>query len=129
METRGFDRRKLLASAAALAGGTVAINLGETGCSNTAHAGSTAGTSIVASDRNAIVETTAGKVRGFTKDGIHTFKGIPYAAGTAGPARFLPPAKPQPWTGIRSSMWYGPTCPQSPRTGWQNDENAFLFQW
>ena len=26
-------------------------------------------------------------------------------------------------------MWYGPTCPQVPRTGWANDENAFLFQW
>ena len=26
-------------------------------------------------------------------------------------------------------MWYGPTCPQVPRTGWLNDENAFLFQW
>ena len=26
-------------------------------------------------------------------------------------------------------MYYGPTCPQAPRTGWLNDENAFLFQW
>jgi para-nitrobenzyl esterase len=26
-------------------------------------------------------------------------------------------------------MWYGPTCPQAPRTGWHSDENAFLFQW
>ena len=42
---------------------------------------------------------------------------------------FLPPTRPQPWTGIRSTMWYGPTCPQGPRTGWLNDENAFLFQW
>ena len=41
----------------------------------------------------------------------------------------MPPAKPQPWTGVRSSKYYGPTCPQAPRTGWQSDEGAFLFQW
>jgi para-nitrobenzyl esterase len=124
-----FDRRKLFTGAAALAGGAVAVNLAGTGCSSTAEAGSTTGTILVAGDHNAVVDTTAGKVRGFTRNGIQTFKGIPYAASTAGPARFLPPSKPQSWTGIRSSMYYGPTCPQGPRLGWANDENAFLFQW
>jgi len=128
---RRFDRRKFFTGAAALAGGTAALNLAGTGCSSrTAEAGGeTGGTVILASDHNAIVETTAGRVRGFTRNGIQTFKGIPYAASTAGPGRFLPPAKPQPWAGIRSAMWYGPTCPQGPRAGWLNDENAFLFQW
>ncbi|HEX5228609.1 MAG TPA: carboxylesterase family protein [Bryobacteraceae bacterium] len=92
----------------------------------------TAGSSrdpIVASDSNAIVETTGGKVRGYTDGGICTFKGIPYAATTAGGARFLPPSKLSPWTGVRSSMQYGLVCPQAVRTGWSNDENAFLFEW
>jgi para-nitrobenzyl esterase len=128
--TNGFDRRRLLTGAAALAGGTAVLSLAGTGCSSsTAEAGGEAGTVITASDHGAVVETTAGKVRGFTRNGIQTYKGIPYAASTAGPGRFLAPSKPQSWTGIRSTMWYGPTCPQAPRTGWLNDENAFLFQW
>jgi para-nitrobenzyl esterase len=126
--TKGFDRRRLLKGATALAGGGMALTLAETGHSAAAPGGEP-GTLIAASDRNAVVETTAGKVRGFTRNGIQTFKGIPYAASTAGAGRFLAPAKPQPWTGIRSSMYYGPTCPQGPRLGWANDENAFLFQW
>ncbi|HKX26579.1 MAG TPA: carboxylesterase family protein, partial [Blastocatellia bacterium] len=85
--------------------------------------------SIVASDSKSIVETTAGKVRGFTRNGIYTFKGIPYAGTTAGSARFLPPTKPTPWTGLRSSMYFGWVCPQGPRGGWANDETAFMFEW
>jgi para-nitrobenzyl esterase len=123
-----FDRRRLFTGAAALAGGAAA--LAGAGCSSkSAEASAPAGAIIVASDRNAVVDTTSGKVRGFTRNGIQTFKGIPYAADAGGARRFLAPAKPEPWTGVRSAMWYGPTCPQAPRTGWHSDENAFLFQW
>src|SRR5436309_1315725 len=132
-KTNKFGRRTLFKRGAALAGGVVASGFVDTGCSSESAARTTTNNSspslIVASDRNAVVETTAGKVRGFTRNGIHTFKGIPYGANTAERGRFLPPRKPEPWTGIRSSMYYGPTCPQAPRMGWLNDENAFLFQW
>jgi para-nitrobenzyl esterase len=84
---------------------------------------------VLASDYNAVVETTAGKIRGFSRSGIHTFKGVPYAGPTAGSARFMPPAKPVPWTGVRSSMAYGFVCPQEPRRGWARDELAWLFDW
>ena len=84
---------------------------------------------IVASDSMGIADTTSGKVRGYTRNGVYTFKGIPYAAPTGGSARFMPPAKPKPWTGLRSSMYYGQVCPQGPRGGWAVDENAFMFEW
>ena len=84
---------------------------------------------IVASSETAVVETTAGKVRGYIHNGTYTFKGIPYGAPTGGKARFLPPAKPAAWTGIRSSMQFGWVCPQVPRQGWADDENAWMFSW
>jgi len=59
-----------------------------------------------------VVETSAGKVRGVGGDGVVTFKGVPYGASTAGSARFLPPAKPKPWDGIRETSAYGLRAPQ-----------------
>jgi len=125
-----INRRNLFSGAAALAGGALGLSLTQSACSPAKSvAAETATSGIIASDHNAVVETTAGKVRGFTRNQIHTFKGIPYAASTEGAGRFLPPEKPKAWTGVRSAMWYGPTCPQAARTGWLNDEAAFLFQW
>jgi len=91
---------------------------------------------IVATSNNAIAETTAGKIRGFSRDGIFAFKGIPYADDTAGKNRFMAPVKPTPWTGVRSAMALGSACPQAynatfegRRGGWNNDEEAFMFEW
>ncbi len=59
-----------------------------------------------------IVETTSGKVCGTFERHVHTFKGVPYGASTAGKRRFLPPVPPQPWPGIRYTTDYGPVAPQ-----------------
>lgn len=61
-----------------------------------------------------IAETAGGKVRGARVDGATVFRGIPYGAPADGPARFLPPAPPQAWAGVRDSTATGPRCVQGP---------------
>jgi para-nitrobenzyl esterase len=61
-----------------------------------------------------VVQTTSGKIRGSLQDKINAFRGVPYGAPTAGAARFLPPAKPQPWTGVRDTLELGRQAPQVP---------------
>ncbi|THD72757.1 carboxylesterase/lipase family protein [Phenylobacterium sp.] len=87
------------------------------------------GTQLLSTPPSAIVETRSGKVRGCVRQGVYTFKGIPYGKTTAGAARFLPAEAPAPWKGVRPSLTYGPCCPQVARGGWQNDETAFIYDW
>lgn len=85
--------------------------------------------SILASSGQAVVETTAGKVRGYIHNKIYTYKGIPYGAPTHGPNRYMPPVKPAPWKGVKDTLVYGPVCPQKQNTDWFREELAFLYQW
>ena len=59
-----------------------------------------------------LVDTCRGKIRGTQSHGIHTFRGIPYAADTGGLNRFQPP-KPFFWAGVRDALTCGSRAPQN----------------
>ncbi|MCM6776406.1 carboxylesterase family protein [Nocardia sp. CDC159] len=61
-----------------------------------------------------IVSVTSGKVRGFVRDGVGVFLGIPYAAAPVGPARWELPRPAPEWDGVREANAHGPTCVQAP---------------
>jgi para-nitrobenzyl esterase len=63
---------------------------------------------------NTVVKTQSGEVRGSVTDGVHTFKGIPYAAPPFGANRLRPPQRVAPWSGVRDALAYGPKTPQQP---------------
>jgi para-nitrobenzyl esterase len=65
-------------------------------------------------DRDVVIQTTQGAVRGRMVDGVAAFKGIPYAAPPFGPLRFRPPQPHAPWAGVRDALTYGPTAPKPP---------------
>jgi para-nitrobenzyl esterase len=61
---------------------------------------------------SAVVDTTGGKVRGVVTNGVQVYRGIPYAASTAGANRFMPPRKSEPWIGVRDAFQNGHSSPQ-----------------
>ena len=83
---------------------------------------------------NPVVETTTGKVRGFSSRGVAVFRGIPYGASTTGPNRFMPPQKTEQWAGVRNCLNYGHSCPEggtgvveNDAHGRNTDEDEFLL--
>jgi para-nitrobenzyl esterase len=79
---------------------------------------------IISSSTNPVVQTESGKVRGYIHTGTFIFKGIPYAQAE----RFMPPQKPTPWEGIRSTLTYGPWSPQTISGSLTRDEELFTME-
>ena len=84
-----------------------------------------------------VVQTKAGKLRGFVVDGTYTFHGIKYADAR----RFQMPQPPQPWEGVKDALSYGYVSPilnretaagevKIPHRYWPKDEHCqYLNLW
>lgn len=59
-----------------------------------------------------LVESDRGALRGIRRNGVRCWRGIPYAASTAGDGRFRAPRPAPGWDGVRDAADYGPVAPQ-----------------
>jgi para-nitrobenzyl esterase len=61
----------------------------------------------------ALVAVSPGSLQGSIQDGVHVFKGVPYAAPPVGDLRWKEPAAPVAWEGVKEARNYRPACPQN----------------
>ncbi|MGH7289598.1 MAG: carboxylesterase/lipase family protein, partial [Myxococcota bacterium] len=61
-----------------------------------------------------IAQTRSGKLEGEERDGLHIFRGVPFAAPPVGPKRWRAPEREAQWTGVRTAKTFGSCCPQNP---------------
>src|SRR5215218_1268412 len=62
--------------------------------------------------RDLVVSTGAGAVRGIRRRGVRLWRGIPYSAAPAGELRFRAPRPAPGWDGVRDAVAFGPVAPQ-----------------
>ena len=67
-----------------------------------------------------IIKTNKGSVKGFTKDKLQIFLGIPFAKPPVGDLRWKAPKPMEAWTGIKE-------CTQFSASPFQNDPTPFAF--
>jgi para-nitrobenzyl esterase len=58
------------------------------------------------------VDAPAGQLQGQDANGIHVFKGIPYAKPPVGDLRWKPPQPTAHWQGVRNATQFSPACMQ-----------------
>ena len=61
-----------------------------------------------------VVQAPAGTLGGEALDGVHAFRGIPYAEPPVKQQRWRPPVPARPWKGVRDATRFGPACVQPP---------------
>jgi para-nitrobenzyl esterase len=68
-------------------------------------------------DDGSVVWTKDGPVRGFERNGVHEFLGIPYAAPPVGELRWMPPQPPRAWERPLKATHFRNTCAQVTELG------------
>lgn len=99
-----MNRRSFLGSAALVATNSAAVLVKATAAD------------INGGSSGPVVETMSGKIRGAVLNKVNAFKGISYGEATDVSGRFLPPAKPKAWSGVKDALEWGPEAPQGPHT-------------
>ncbi len=135
----GMDRRQWMASAAALAAGAAAapfISGDAEAAGRPAPPDKTAPRTIIAPNCR---QHRRDRVREDSRFLAERHPRVQGHSRTPRPrrdaARYMAPAKPAAWTGVRSCMALGFACPQGfhvpegRRAGWTHDEEAFMFEW
>lgn len=61
-----------------------------------------------------LVSAPVGTLRGEALDGVHAFRGIPYAQPPVQQLRWRPPVPAAAWDGVRDATGFGPACHQPP---------------
>ena len=51
-------------------------------------------------ERTVRVTIDSGTIEGFTRDGVHRWRSVPYARPPVGPWRYRAPQPVQPWRGV-----------------------------
>lgn len=90
-----MDRQSFIIGRRALLGGAAALSV----------------SGQVLAQSGPVATTKAGQVRGRVANGINVFQGVRYGATTAG-RRFMPPAPPEPWTGVKDTVDFTTISPQ-----------------
>ena len=104
-----MNRRDFINYSALMGAGLAIDGLFDRAVAQSAASAKTAGSRLAP---GATVKTASGSLRGYIDNGVQVFKGVPYAASTAGGNRFLPPQKRQPWTDVRDATQWGQRPPQ-----------------
>jgi para-nitrobenzyl esterase len=111
-----LGRRGFLGRAAGVAAGAALLGGLESGTASAADRRTAQSTADPVSTESGLVTGVAAGLKGVT-----VYKGIPYAASTAGENRWRPPQPAPTWDGIRAADTWGPACPQ-PVTGIPADQ-------
>jgi para-nitrobenzyl esterase len=61
-----------------------------------------------------VATVEGGVLSGYGEDGLHIFKGIPYAKPPVGDRRWTAPEPVEPWPGERQARTFGASCVQPP---------------